>query len=242
VTGAAGVASAGAGSGAGAAPDERRDGRLAQRITVRSEGIPISRVLHRLTEKTGVRLRATGRAGNERLVAFVPGAPLSEVMRSIADLHRLTWVREGSREQPWYTLMKLPTREREEQGLRDRALRELLDAFSRALQSPGSEVSGARRHRDWGPALPLALPLVAARSGELLREGHVSIRIDSLPAEERARMVRIAQPIVEQVHEATQQLIRQINERRRQEGGTVPSRAERTRLLHGSSAAPSPRK
>src|SRR5687767_6716165 len=88
----AGRSMAGTGPARGASPlDSAWDRRLEKKVRLRAEGIPLSRVLPALGEKTGVRLTVAERVGDERLVAFVPEAPLAEVMRSIADLYRLDW-------------------------------------------------------------------------------------------------------------------------------------------------------
>src|SRR5690242_13915825 len=71
--------------------DASRDARLGRRIRLRSEGIPLSWVLKRLSKESGVALSAPGTVGDERLVAFVPDAPLSEVLTNIATLYRLDW-------------------------------------------------------------------------------------------------------------------------------------------------------
>src|SRR5688500_12150658 len=67
--------------------DTARDARLAARVRLRSEAIPLRRVLQALAEQTGVRLSVAGAAGDERLVAFVPDASLAEVMLAVADLY-----------------------------------------------------------------------------------------------------------------------------------------------------------
>src|SRR5687767_7231440 len=65
--------------------DPQRDPRLTQRVRVRAEGIPVRWILQALAEQTTVQLDVAGTAGDERLVAFVPEAPLAEVMERIAD-------------------------------------------------------------------------------------------------------------------------------------------------------------
>src|SRR5687768_9596591 len=81
---------------AGGAPetgaiDLKRDPRLTQKVKLDYRAIPVSWVLKSLSEQTGVTMRAAGRAGDERLVAFAPETPLMEVMEHIADLYRLQW-------------------------------------------------------------------------------------------------------------------------------------------------------
>src|SRR3712207_5253631 len=78
-------ASALPGGAPASAVDPRQDARLARRLTLRSEGIPVRWVLKRLSIETRVGLEVAGTAGDERLVAFVPDAPLAEVMLAIAD-------------------------------------------------------------------------------------------------------------------------------------------------------------
>lgn len=64
--------------------DSGRDPRLSRRIKVRAEGIPLAWVLKRLSKESGVAVSASGAVGDERLVAFVPDAPLSDVLTNIA--------------------------------------------------------------------------------------------------------------------------------------------------------------
>src|SRR5947208_1203863 len=71
--------------------DAKRDPRLAQRLLLRSQGLPLTHVFRRLSAKTGVTLNANGRPGDERLVAFAPDASLAEIMQAVEDLYRLHW-------------------------------------------------------------------------------------------------------------------------------------------------------
>src|SRR5437870_9488332 len=90
--------------GASSAVDAARDPRLAARVRLRAEAIPLRHVLRALAGETGVRLSVAGSVGDERLVAFVPDAPLAEVMLAVADLYRLSWSRGGNAERPSYQL------------------------------------------------------------------------------------------------------------------------------------------
>lgn len=172
--------------------DPTRDARLAQRVQLRAEAIPVSWVLRRLSEVTGVGLETAGATGDERLVAFVPDAPLSEALLAVADLYRLSWMRTGSAERPKYRLYKTDRAAREEQVLRDRALRELVDRMLATLRNPGAPENSA----SWVPVYPHLFPLVASRRDELLREGYLSLRVGELPLSRREPLLAAMRPIL----------------------------------------------
>src|SRR5207248_1298179 len=58
------------GNPAAPALDPQRDARLATDVTLRSEAIPLRRVIRALSQATGVGLEVPGAEGSERLVAF----------------------------------------------------------------------------------------------------------------------------------------------------------------------------
>jgi len=97
---AAPAANARSGKGPSSPIDTAKDPRLAARVRLRAEAIPLRRVLRALADATGVRLDVSGSAGDERLVAFVPEAALADVMRAVANLYRLSWIRSGSAARP----------------------------------------------------------------------------------------------------------------------------------------------
>lgn len=123
-----------AGRAAGELP-AREDSRLSQRFSVRAEGITLRALLQRLREGSGVSLSVAARAGDERVVAFVPDAPLSEIMARLAELYRLTWTRNTA-DRPSYSLIKRPAALREEQALRESAVQATLHRLSAELSRP----------------------------------------------------------------------------------------------------------
>jgi hypothetical protein len=201
---------------ASSAVDAARDARLARRVRLRAEAIPLGKVLRALADETGVRMNVAGTAGDERLVAFVPGTSLAEVMLAIADLYRLSWIRSGSAERPSYQLLKLPALAREEQALRERSVRQLLARLGEKLRSP--ERPAGERPDPWAPVFPLVMPLLMARSDDLQRDGHVYLSVAALPAEQRGPLVRVLQPVMDARHAELREFARASRERRQAEG------------------------
>ncbi len=196
-------------------PNAADDVRLATRISLRAEGIPVSRVLARLSDHTGVALRADGVVGDERLVAFVPDAPLTEVMARIAEHYRLEWSR-GSGERPAYRLYKPPARAREERVLREKAVREVLERLAQRLKDPRPPLG--EKPNEWAPLFRTFVPLIDARGGELLRENFAYFPIGALPADPQRRIAAQMQPVLDAQH-AKFQAFAQAFRAQRQPGG-----------------------
>jgi hypothetical protein len=190
--------------------DPSRDARLARKVRLRAEGIPVAWVLKALGEKTGVSLQATGIAGDERLVAFVPEAPLGEVLECIADLYRLSWSREGNGTRPAYRLQKLPAATKEEQTLRDRAVAQVLERLSERFRRPVPE--GGGREEPWAPVYPELLPILAQRGGVFTRDGYLRLPVASLLPAERDRIVAKLTPILQAQDERRSIALQQIRE------------------------------
>jgi hypothetical protein len=199
------------------AVDATRDARLAMRVRLRAEAIPLRRIFRALAEETGVRLAVSGSASDERLVAFVPDASLEEVMLAVADLYRLSWSRGGSAERPSYQLLKAPALAREERALRERSSQQLRERLAEKLRAP--QRPAGERPDPWATVYPLVLPLITAHSADLLQDGFAYIPIAALPAEQRGRLVRAMQPLIDTQHVAMQEFVRASRERRRAEGG-----------------------
>jgi hypothetical protein len=222
--GCAQAAYARSGRGAGSAVDAARDARLGARVRLRAEAIPLRRVFRALAEETGVRLDVAGSASDERLVAFVPGASLADVMLAVADLYRLSWIRGGSGERLSYQLLKPSAMAQEEQALRERSYRQLLARLEeefRARQRPAAQKPD-KRPDAWAPVYPLVLPLVMAHSTEFLRDGYVYLSVTSLPAEQRQPLVRALQPAIDAEHVRFQSIVRAAREQ--QVGGNADVR------------------
>lgn len=165
--------------------DADRDPRLAQPVLLRSAGIPLSYVIQRLSKQTGVLLTTSGPCADERLVAFVPRAPLAEVMRSVADLYRLCWTCSTS-EPPAYRLGQTPAAVHEAAALREQHLRQALDRAGQTVEQQEQQPDPGRSE----PARALsrfALRLVKSHWSRLLRDGVVTLPVASLsPAEQDA--------------------------------------------------------
>lgn len=174
--------------------DPQRDPRLAQRVRLRSEAIPVRQVVEALKRRTGLDLRVDGAAADERLVAFVPGAAVAEVLESIADLYRLTWQREG---EAGYRLVKPLGRAREEQALRERALRGVLARLAARLRDPDLPLDRpSGRPEAWRPVYPALFPIVLARGEELVREGYAYLPIGAIPEGQRQPLVEKLRPLL----------------------------------------------
>ncbi len=186
--------------------DARRDPRLARKLVLRAEAVPVVHVLRRLTEQTGVTLTARGPAGDERLIAFTHESTLAEIMRAIADLYRLQWTR-GTGEKPAYVLSKRPAEAAEERELKRAAFRRLLERVHGAIaaaQNPEVPATIREPHREsWRRSMGLraaAFRQVAARWDELLQESYLEVPIPSLPEAERKRVMELLVPFLEQQH------------------------------------------
>jgi hypothetical protein len=203
------------------AVDTARDARLAARVRLRSEAIPVRRVLRALADETGVRLDVAGAAGDERLVAFVPEGSLAEVMQAVADLYRLAWTRGGSPERPSYQLLKTPAMAREEQERRQQAMQQLLAGLAAKLREP-PRPAAEERPDPLAAVYPLILPLITARSQALMREGFIYIPVASLPVEQRAPLVRALQPDIDRRHAFFRALVQAGREQRKARGEPEP--------------------
>jgi hypothetical protein len=199
-------------------PDLKRDPALARRIRLRSEGMPVSRVLRAVSEAAGVRLSVSGRAGDERLIAFVPEAPVADVMRSIAELYRLEWLREGG-ERPTYRLIKQLGVAHEESLLRERSLRGAVDYLQRRIRAgEPTEEELKYSEPEYLRALPLVAPLLTANLGALLRDGYVYLPISRLEAPLQARLSDLLQPALDRHNERSKQFQAFINQKQAAEG------------------------
>ncbi len=183
------VSLARAGSTAPAASDildPKADPRLERHVLLRSEGVPVAHVLRRLGEKSGVVLTAPGQPGDERLIAFVADAPVAEIMRSIAELYRLRWVRGGTADRPTYQLLKPIAAQREEAALKQRALDAALAEVDRQLREPNRN---APTHRDTDghfTALRVtAAEIIRGNWDRLAADGHLELPVSELPEHQK---------------------------------------------------------
>jgi len=207
----------------GSGIDASRDSRLARQVRLRSDGIPVSRVLRELSAATGVRLDAPGRVGDERLVAFVPASSLAEIMTAVAELFRLEWLREGA-ERPSYRLFKPLATAREEAQLREQALQAMLATVQRLIQEPESRFPRTYlADGELKATLPDVLPLVAANQKLLLQEGYVYIPVARLAGPLRQRLTARLQPALDQHNAVAKGIQARINEERAAQGKPVIS-------------------
>lgn len=167
--------------------DAGRDPRLARRIILRSEGMYVSHVLRRLSAKSGISLSVSGRAGDERMVAFVPKASLAEILASIADLYNLKWGRASKDGKVSYQLFKPPARIRQETQLKEKALREGFAELDRQARELPKSPTLRQPHR---LALRKAAIALARENWQRLTEdGQLVFLLKDLPAERRASVL-----------------------------------------------------
>lgn len=179
---------------AATAPDPAADRRLASRVTIEAEGIPIDQVLRTLSAKTGVRFTSDRRLGDERLVAFVPESSLSDVMGAVANLYRSTWVAQGDPERPAYRLQQTPAAAREEDLLRRACLQRIVQRLAFQLRNPPQPNSP---RDDWTAAYPDVIPILESSIENLLRNGSVSIPVSSLAGPARERVASSLQAVLD---------------------------------------------
>lgn len=186
------LAAAAPGHSQGEAVDPTRDSRLARRLYLRSEGIPVSHVLKRLAEKTGVLLTVSGAPGDERLVAFAPDTTLAEAMRSIAELYGLRWMRTTADGKPAYQLLKPLERARQEAELKRAALQVALADLGRQARTPlrPNPQDPEGHHAALRKA---AIDSVNGVWERLARDGYLELHLGQLP-EAFAREVRTHGP------------------------------------------------
>lgn len=241
------VAMGGTAAGDPPAPDLR----LRQPIHLRSEARPVGQVLERISAATGIRLSADPAAAKERLVAFVPDRPVSEVMACLAELYRGEWRRTNTGNGPEYQLYRPTETLREEAALREAGFRQALAPLLQRMQSLAADGPGdGSRKLDLGngevvrvgvgtrPLFQVAMPLVEAQLPRLQQEGYVYQPISAYPPEVRERLVLVLQPWLDAHHQAIQAIQRNLVEQDRAQGKTPPnfppsqpSRAEQCSLV-----------
>jgi hypothetical protein len=83
------------------------DERVAQKVSVTTEGLAVGDLLARIAEKTGVALAATTETRDDKVIVFGPARPLREVLADLAALFNDRWERkEGKDGVVRYTLTR----------------------------------------------------------------------------------------------------------------------------------------
>ena len=156
--------------------------------------------------------------GDERLAAFVPNAPLSEVLHAIAELYRLEWVRERG-DRPTYQLIKPLSDARQEALLRERSLRGAVERLQqRARGVPPTKMEVEQSEPEYFQLLPLVLPLVEAQLPALFRDGYLYLPISRLEAPLQAQVCTLLQPPLGRHNALAKQFQARFNEMRAAEG------------------------
>src|SRR5207244_13439703 len=91
---------------------------------------------------------------------------------------------------------------REEQALRDRAVRQLMDRLASRLSDPrrvGPDLSGM--FAAWSSLYPELMPVIAAHREELRREGWVCVPIAALPPGQRDAVLAKLRPLMREMDE-----------------------------------------
>lgn len=161
------------------------DARLNRRVTVRCDGQCVSALLAELGRRCGVQLEGTDRTRDERLVAYVPDAPLRDVMENVAALYRCEWSAVQKDERLSYRLSKAERARRAEDNLRDETLRTLIADLMEQLKT-GPKVRPG--HPQFRAILPDLAPVVEAMLPALQRDGYASLLVSALPERVRARI------------------------------------------------------
>lgn len=135
-----------------AAPaDLQADARLKQHVAVRCDGEYVSALLAELGRQSGVSLEAADKTRDERLVAQVPDAPLSEVMENIAALYHAEWSALEKEGGARYRLAKPERVLRQEAALRQDAIRKLATDLGQQARNPAAQTS----HPEFKSLLPV---------------------------------------------------------------------------------------
>ena len=74
------------------------DARLAQKIRVSVEGLPVSDLLAQLAAKTGVALAAEPDIGDDKVIVFGPARPLRDLLADLAALFNDRWESKRTRD------------------------------------------------------------------------------------------------------------------------------------------------
>ncbi len=181
------------------------DGRLARPVAVHAEGVAISDLLARLSDKTGVALEAGGDTGNEKVLVFGPPRPLKNVLGDLAALVGGAWRRlpasgKSAPAAARYVLFR---------SARSRALEARLerDATARLLARMDEQVRALREtprqlaRRQNGDTIKdrLADPkgrlgtqfyalLSGAQKASLFERGRLSVRFAALSPDQQAKL------------------------------------------------------
>jgi hypothetical protein len=170
-------------------------------------------------------LEVVGPSADQRLIAFVPGDLLVEVMASLAELFRLSWVRGGSDEHPSYRLEKAGAAAREETTARQMQLRAALDRAIARTQHPDKDFTRANPEtREYAALAGAVAPVIAPHLPELERDGAVYLPIRELSAGDQARIASSLQPVLDRFQELQRTSQELIVAQLRQQGKDVPAK------------------
>ena len=169
-----------------AAPaDLQADARLKRHIAVRCDGECVSALLAELGRRCGVQLETADRTRDERLVAYVPDAPLRDVMENVAALYRCEWTAVQKDERLTYRLSKPERTRRAEDNLRAETLRKLIADLMEQLKS-GPKVRPAQP--PFRAILPDLAPVAESLLPALQRDGYAALQVGDLPIPLRTRI------------------------------------------------------
>lgn len=225
----------------GAENDPFADDRSLQcRVTVTAKGVPLRHVVKKLSAVAGVPLSVSGRAGDERTIAFAREAPLHEVMGSLAELYRLQWSRKGTGAATRYVLAKSPESAREEADARTRSFGAAHAGWVDQAVDARNPARPERSLKFRWPGLPpilldagikecqaRILPRAAAELPRLVREGVISQPLALWPPAEREQVIRAVQGWLNHRTEALHQLSLPAAEESLRNGTALPEGSRR---------------
>jgi hypothetical protein len=127
-----------------------RETRFARSLCIEAEGISIGELLMRLSDATGLPLRAGREVADEKVIVFGPPRPLREVLRDLAALVGAEWQERTAEDAaPYFLLEKRSAARRRETMLAESVTEQMLQQMEervRALRESPQEF--ARRAPD----------------------------------------------------------------------------------------------
>lgn len=134
-------------------PQFAADARLRQTVTFTALSVPLSDALQRLSEQTGVAIRAGKGVGQWRLVARVQEVPLADLLASIACVFDLTWrVLPGKEGQPpVYEIFQSPAQAQRERAEFEERVRLLQGVLPQALAEAQRRIGRGETGKELAP-------------------------------------------------------------------------------------------
>jgi hypothetical protein len=127
-----------------------KETRFARSVRVEAEGISISELLARVSEVTGLPLRASREVAEEKVIVFGPARSLREILQDIAALLGAEWQERSEKDaSPYYLLEKRPAARKRETTLADSVIDQMFQKMEeqiRALRESPQEFARRPEH------------------------------------------------------------------------------------------------